>query len=237
MRHPVYSLPSHPITSAARSLIAATMITAAASGCSSSSRLTSLEESRAAVAEDSNLPVPGSALDRLVISSARIKLESPTEDSVHRAVISLALTYGGYVVSSTDNKTTIRVAASDFEAMLTEIEAWGRLLSREVEGQDVTEAFKDLTTRLDNAERARQRYLALLAKTRSLEETLRLETEIRRLTMEIELFKGRLNQLEHEIKFATITVETTPEPSQGGPGILVAGVIGIAKGIKGLIWR
>ena len=224
-------------------------------GCSARQALTSAEDVASADAEvlvstdagavarakesTPRRPVPGSALDRLVISSAELRLETPSPDSVHRAVMSLSLRLGGYVVSSSEERTTIRIPAADFDAALTELSALGRTLSRKVAGQDVTEAYQDLALRIDNAERARERLLTMLQGASGLDATLRLEKEIRRLTTEIELLRGRLEQLEHELKFATLTVETElePEPDEGGPGFVVAGVVAVGKGIARLFWR
>ena len=68
-------------------------------------------------------------------------------------------------------------------------------------------AWADLHIRLENAEKARTRILALLDRAQKMEEIIVLEKELRRLTEEIETMRAQLRGMDDQIAFSTITVE------------------------------
>ncbi|UCE67483.1 MAG: DUF4349 domain-containing protein [Candidatus Zixiibacteriota bacterium] len=172
--------------------------------------------------------------DRMIVSSATIRLKSLEPDSVHNRVMEFALSCNGYILYSGEGKTTIRVPAVYFKRVMSDIETLGEVLSREITGKDVTEEYHDLQTRLDNAEKTRQRYLALLDKAKNLEEILRIERELERLGQNIEQLKGKIERLSHIVAYSSITVETT-DPARPGPVGYV--FYGLYKGIEWLFVR
>jgi hypothetical protein len=173
--------------------------------------------------------------DRMIVSSATIRIKSMEPDSVHNRVIEYALSCNGYILHSGDGKTTVRVPAACFKPAMANFETLGELLSKEITGKDVTEEFHDLQTRLDNAEKTRQRYLALLDKAKNLEEILRVERELERLNQTIEQLKGKIERLSHIVAYSSITVETT-EPTRPGP--VGYAFYGLYQGIKWLfVWN
>lgn len=173
--------------------------------------------------------------DRMIVSSATIRLKSLEPDSVHEKVIEFALSCKGYVLYSGEGKTTVRVPATCFKSVISDIETLGEVLSKEIMGQDVTEEYHDLETRLDNAEKTRLRYLALLDKAQNMEEILRVERELERLNQNIEQLKGKIERLSHIVAYAAITVETT-EPIRPGP--VGYAFYGLYKGVEWLfIWK
>jgi hypothetical protein len=182
--------------------------------------------------KDINLP---EETDRMIVSSATIRIKSIEPDSVHNRVIEFALSCNGYILHSGDGRTTIRIPAECFKPIMTDIETLGEVLSREITGKDVTEEYHDLQTRLDNAEKTRQRYLALLDKAKNLEEILRVERELERLNQTIEQLKGKIERLSHIVAYSSITVETT-EPTRPGP--VGYAFYGLYQGIKWLfVWN
>jgi hypothetical protein len=92
----------------------------------------------------------------------------------------------------------------------------GEVASQEVQGTDVTEEYYDLQTRLDNAQKTRQRYLEILGQAQTVEQALLVERELERLNREIDLLTGRMNKLKHLATYATITITTT-QPLRPGP--------------------
>lgn len=153
--------------------------------------------------------------DRLIVSSADLEIKTDQSDTLHNRVISLADTYGGYVLSSAGNETSIRIPSTGFNSAIEDIEKMGETIEKKLSGNDVTEQYKDLDTRLDNAEKTRQRYLALLERAKSMEEILRLEKELERLNTQIEVLKGKIERLSHLVQYSTITVRSFKEVEPG----------------------
>jgi hypothetical protein len=173
--------------------------------------------------------------DRMIVSSATVRLKSDQPDSVHDKVIEFALSCNGYVLFSGEGKTTVRVPSACFKPLMSDIETLGELLSREIIGKDVTEEYHDLKTRLDNAVKTRQRYLALLDKAKNIDEILRVERELERLNRDIEQLNGKIERMSHIVAFSSVTVETT-EPTKPGP--VAYAFYGIYKGVRWLfVWN
>ena len=130
-------------------------------------------------------------------------------DSVEESMQRLKATFeamGAYMQEMTSNSITFRVPADRFRDALDEVERLGEVTWRDIKGTDVTEKMRDLGIRLENAERFRQRLLDLLEKSQKVEDTLKIEKELGRVTETIELLKGKLRYLEHNVAFSTVTV-------------------------------
>jgi len=167
---------------------------------------------------------------RQVVSEATIKIQAPEIDTVRARMIAMSQRFEGYVLKSDKNTISVRIPSIHFVEAITEIEALGKVLDIDISGQDVTDEFKDITIRLDNAEKTRQRYLAMLDMAKNIDEVLRLERELERLNKEIDLLKGRLERMAHLVEFSTLTVESLQEKRLGP----LANVFN--KGFQGMRW-
>jgi hypothetical protein len=172
--------------------------------------------------------------DRKMIYDADITLIVKKTDTATAKVIKIARKYKGYVLNTGTNYTTIRVAADSMHYAIAEIEKIGHVKYKNLYAEDITEEYADLTVRLDNATKARARYLELLAKATTVEETLKVEKELERLATEIELLEGKINRLNHLTEFSTITVTIQKKVQPGPVGFVFKYVF---KGIKYLfVW-
>jgi len=173
--------------------------------------------------------------DRLVIKSASIRLEVIEQDTVHLEIMKLADKYDGYVMYSGNSKTSIRVPAEKFSDVITEIESYGKVVDKDITGQDVTEEYQDFNVRLENAKKTRQRYLALLNKANNVNEMLNIERELEKVNLEIERLKGKIEKMSHQVEYSIIKVNTSKSIRPGPVGYVF---YGIYKGISWLfIWE
>jgi hypothetical protein len=167
-----------------------------------------LEEARAAGA------APASP-KRLVIYTARFEiLVASAEDALERFVRKVEA-LGGHLQRREDNAVTCRVPAERFQALVAEIPSFGAVISRSQEALDVTKDHQDIAIRIENAERQRKRLLALLDKAEKMEDILKIEADLRRLTEEIERMQGEIKSLEDRIAYSAIEVvfrSSAPEP-------------------------
>lgn len=171
---------------------------------------------------------------RLMIYNATVTVQTRNPDSAAAQVAGLAKKYGGYVLSSGNNYTTIRVKSTSLKEALTEICTYGKVKSKNITGTDVTEEFTDYQIRLDNAEKARKRYLELLEKAANVGETLAVEKELERLNKEIDLLKGKMNRISHLVDYSTITVYHEEKTKLGILGYVFVGTF---KAVKWLFVR
>lgn len=128
------------------------------------------------------------------------------------AVEQLARSRNGYLVRRTNNAITIRIPSDIFHETVGHVAGLGDVLQREINAQDVTDQFRDLETRLRNLNAVRDRFEALLAQAKNVQEALQVERELERVTAEIESIKGKLKMLGHLIAYSTINVSFQARP-------------------------
>ena len=175
--------------------------------------------------------------DRMVVSTATIDLKTSNPDSVQIELIAQAYGYGGYVLQTKNSLTSIRVPSQHLTELLATIDSMGDVLERVITGDDVTEEYVDLQTRLDNLEATRERYLMLLNQATALDDILRMEKELMQLTQRIESLKAKIERLSHLVAYSTVTVKTVldEDPPALGPVSWVGAQV--YRGVKWLFVR
>ncbi len=171
---------------------------------------------------------------RKVLYSADINLTVKQVDTTIAQLTAIATKHKGYVNQAGTYQTIIRVKSDAFKNALEEITSLGKVKSKNIQGQDVTDTYLDYQIRLDNAVKARSRYLELLAKAENVEAALKVEKELERLNGAIELFKGRMNRINHLSEFSTITIRLKEKRK---PGVLGYIGLGIYHSVRWLFVR
>lgn len=165
-----------------------------------------------------------------IIRNANLELEVDDFFLASQKVEVFAKKYGGYVSNSDsgadhNNKQsgtiTLRVPDSNFDAVLAELSLLGNIKSKNINGQDVTEEFVDINTRISNFEAHEARLIKMYENTTTLNEMLNVENELSRVREQIERYEGRLRYLSNRADFSTITVSLyEPQPVVKKWGIL-----------------
>jgi len=162
--------------------------------------------------------------ERLIIRNGSISMvvedTRATQRSIEEMVAGMA-NEGAYVVTSEERggvegssphiTMNIRVPATRFD------ETMDRLAGLAVEvtacsesGQDVTEEYVDLETRLESLEAARQRLLEIMQDTKTTRDLLEAEAQLTQREAEIESLKGRMQYLAQSAQLAAIWIELQP---------------------------
>ncbi|WP_048198558.1 DUF4349 domain-containing protein [Methanocella arvoryzae] len=160
--------------------------------------------------------------NRKVIMTASIQIETTKFNESVDKVRFLATSTGGYVQSSSMNMydqnrrsstITIKVPQSAYEQTLSEIRKLGTVKSDSSTGSDVTLQYVDVESRLKNLRAEEARLIDIMDQAKNVTEILAVERELSRVQGEIESYQARLNVLNSQIDFSTITVYVTePEP-------------------------
>ncbi len=167
--------------------------------------------------------------ERKMIYNADVDLKVKDVDTASVQVLDLTEKYNGYLISSSGNYTTVRVASTSLKQFLSELGTIGKVKNEEVYGQDVTDQYFDLTIKLENAEKARQRYLELLNRAVSVQDILAIEKELERLDTDIDRLKGKINQLDHQDAFSKVTIRYNEKKILGPLGYVGLGVYKVVK--------
>jgi len=180
--------------------------------------------------------------DRKLVKEAMLRLRVKQRRAVNDAIQVLAKKYGGYLVQSQPEKVVIRVEAERLEEALEEIESLTgvqELVSRRIEGRDVTKTVRNYNIRLDNKREARQRYLELMREATTVSDMLKIEKELERLNTEIEEIESQLKALEERVALSKITVylwdsSDTDDHETGRSSVWTPGLRYTALGVPGL---
>ena len=173
-------------------------------------------------------------IEQKIIYSANLSLTVKQLDSANASISDIAKKYKGYVSESGTARAVIRVESKYLKQAITDIELLGRIEWKKVIGQDVTDQYFDLTIRLENAEKARKRYLELLAKAEHVEAALKVERELERLNGTIDNIKGKLSKMNHLTKYSTITINLNEKKKLGVLGYVG---VGLYRSVKWLFIR
>ena len=120
---------------------------------------------------------------------------------------------GGYLFSMSSSRLNLRIPSKHLESFIAGLSKYGQLKSSSIQAEDVTDKHFDLRVRISNSEQLRQRLLALSAKSKNVEEALKLERELARVTAELERMKGLLNKSVDKVKFSMLVIDmSSPEP-------------------------
>jgi predicted nucleic acid-binding Zn-ribbon protein len=82
-----------------------------------------------------------------------------------------------------------------------------RVVDESAGGQDVSEEYVDLQSRLNNLESTRDRIRGFLDQAQTVDDSLRINQELSTIEDQIEQVKGRMNYLSHRAAYSTITVQ------------------------------
>jgi len=158
--------------------------------------------------------------ERMIVRTGEMSLVVEDVAQASEEIAQLAVSYGGYVVSSDiygeeedmRGRISIRVPDERFDQALAELKNLAvRVESESTSSEDVTEEYIDLEARLKNAEATEQQYLALLEKAEDVEDILRIYESLSRVRQEIEQIKGRMQYLERTASMSLIWVRLEPE--------------------------
>ncbi len=149
-------------------------------------------------------------IERKLIRSGNIYLQvSSLEDSA-AALEAWVSKYNGYVSSSNQysnsNNFTVRIPADKFDEAMNSISGIGKVKSRSVQAEDVTDRYYDLKTRLETKKLLREKYNQYLKKAENIKDLMEIERNLNNVISEIESMEGRLKLLTNQIDYSTISI-------------------------------
>ncbi len=177
------------------------------------------------VAKQAPLPTPGgqpavakpakpAVASQLLVYTANVRVRVQEVPKAIDAVEKLAKERGGYLVLRQDNQITVRVPSAKFDDALDELAKLGEVVHRNVSIEDVTDLYFDLQIRMKNLEVVKKRLEELLEKAKTVEESLAVQRQIERVTIELERLRGKLKLIAELVMFSTITVVFEPKSTE-----------------------
>ncbi|SDM90297.1 protein of unknown function [Paenibacillus sp. yr247] len=154
----------------------------------------------------------------------RANLVMPVEDysKAQTALRDLVALSGAYILQFSENANTgerggtytIKVAANGFVSLLDGLEKISPSLQRNVQGQDVTEEYVDLSSRLKAKQLVETRLLSFMEKASKTDDLLAFSNELSKVQEAIEQIKGRMRYLDQNVSFSTIELRMYQQTSK-----------------------
>ena len=163
------------------------------------------------------LPAAATTSERVIKEgTVTIKVGDGEFDAAFAEVMAIARRLGGGVTGSqtstepdgyTSGSLTVRVPVESYEDLLVGMGDIGEVTDRRITAEDVSAEFVDLEARRRQLRAQEEFYLGLLEETETVDDAVRVRTELDRIQTEIERITGRLTFLEDRTSFSTLTVE------------------------------
>jgi len=159
---------------------------------------------------------PGGRPDRLMAYAAMFQISAPNIEDAMTRFTRMVEDRGGYLESRENAKVVCRIPARHFHDLMAAMPSFGTILHQSINSRDVTRRHRDLGLRIETAQWSRNRVLKLLDRAEKLEDILKLEEELRKLTEQIETLQGELKGLNEQIAYSYVGVVFEPRTHQGG---------------------
>ncbi|MET3729166.1 flagellum-specific peptidoglycan hydrolase FlgJ [Fictibacillus halophilus] len=154
---------------------------------------------------------------RKVIYHADIEITVDNLQPSMEAVRKTLENTGGYMVesnTSTGEKgyesgvMVVRVPMKSFRLFLDDVRSLSKGTPHEnVRGEDVTEEYVDLSSRLKAKQQVRERLEAFMKEAQKTEDLLKISADLAAVQEEIEQVEGRLNFLKNQSDYSTVTIQ------------------------------
>ncbi|WP_260615219.1 DUF4349 domain-containing protein [Streptomyces sp. WAC05292] len=161
-----------------------------------------------------------------VIRTASLAIESDEAGKVLASARTAAEGAGGFVGNESTRRgkdgrmassMTLRVPSERFDAVLGALEGSGKLLSRKVEAQDVTEKVADVDSRVRSQQASVARVREMMERATALGDVVMLEGELGKRQSDLESLLAQQTALKDRTSLGTITVEVSEPQAAAEP--------------------
>ncbi|WP_026560542.1 DUF4349 domain-containing protein [Bacillus sp. J37] len=154
--------------------------------------------------------------DRMVIYTANLSIQVNSYTQAISSIQQELQTNNGYIVNTNsysvedelmEGTITVRIPQEKFQSFLKTVESEStKVIDESINGQDVTEEYVDLESRLKSKQVVEKRLLEFMEKAEKTEDLLKISNDLAAVQEEIEQIKGRKNYLDNQVSLATITI-------------------------------
>jgi hypothetical protein len=157
---------------------------------------------------------------KMVIKDAELEVLVQNTDVAIAQVNQLTADYEGYIISTQSwyvdgfKHATVRlgIPSQAFETVVNQLRDLGlRVISETAAGQDVSNEYVDLQSKLTNLEATAERIRVFLSEAKTIEETLTISAKLSELEAQIEQVKGQMRYYEGRSAYSTITINLVPQ--------------------------
>ncbi|WP_247215037.1 DUF4349 domain-containing protein [Synechococcus sp. C9] len=158
--------------------------------------------------------------------TAQISLEVDNMDKSAQQAVGWTRQAGGEVLNLTDNgmkgevrrlSLEVQVPAPQLDAVLAQFSTLGKLESREVTAEDVSNQLVDVGARLRNLRKSEELLLKIMERSGSVGDVLKVTQELSQVREQIEQWEAQRVNLLNRVRFSRIRLNLT-SPLAATPG-------------------
>lgn len=173
-------------------------------------------EKKDSSADQNQKPEAQVGVVRKVIYTGQLHLLVRNFEKARMELEEKARKYGGYIVESNvfrnedkqvSGMVVLRIPEQQFQTFLNEAEGTAtKVVERSVSGQDVTEEYVDLESRLKSKRAVEARLNEFMKKAEKTEDLLKISSDLSKVQEEIEALVGRMEYLKNQTALSTVTI-------------------------------
>lgn len=154
-------------------------------------------------------------LNKKLIYRANVVMEVKDYAKAQSEIRNLVTLTGGYIVEFSENQSQhekggtfmLKVPADGFSSFLDRLNELKPVsLQQGIQGQDVSEEYVDLESRLKVKQAMEARYLKFVDEATKTTQLVEFVNELERIQTEIEQIKGRMRYINNNVSFSTIEI-------------------------------
>lgn len=160
--------------------------------------------------------------NRKVIYTADLYIRVKNFNQAVSAFQDTIASLGGYVIESNtyssedempkEGSLTVKVPEDKFQSFLKTVGKGSVKVNQQtVTGQDVTEEYVDLESRLKAKKAVEERLLSFMKNAQKTEDLLKISSDLSAVQEEMEQITGRINYLKNQTSFATVTMQISED--------------------------
>ena len=123
-----------------------------------------------------------------------------------KSASAIAEKHSGYTTYSDNSNAFIKIPVAKAQNALKDFEAIGSVKSKTITANDITEHYTDTQVRLENLRRLQKRLSELLIRANKVDDILRIERELSRVTTDLERHQARMNVLSKQVEMVDFTI-------------------------------
>ncbi|PLS06390.1 DUF4349 domain-containing protein [Neobacillus cucumis] len=176
----------------------------------------SLSATENAKREPSIETTKGQTNNQMVIYQANLELRVKNFEQTVQSLEKKVENYGGYIAESNVSRNgdeqvsgslKMRIPQGHFQDFLTDAEGQAaEVLQRNINGQDVTEEYVDLESRLKSKKAVEERLLSFMKNASKTEDLLKISSDLASVQEEIEVIEGKMKYLKNQTSYSTVNI-------------------------------
>lgn len=169
---------------------------------------------------------------RRIIYTTYLEMQVAAMDDAISQAAEIVEEQGGYVISSSCNENqdgtrqwgqmTLRIPIDQYDDTVEALSTLGQVKSSSKTGQDVTQEYYDIQSRLKQYRSQEARYMELIEQAANVSEVLQVENELNQVRAEIESMEGRIQYLSQLSDYGTVELSLQSELLEGNEISLIS---------------